>query len=246
MKISNKLLYREFLSRENEIMRAPYNPELEFYNAIRDGDIKKVRDFCKEPFSEKTGLGILSNNSLQNMKYHFAITAALIARYCIEGGMEFNGSYTLSDYYILSADQCTSLQELSDLHRSMCMNYTKRMQDMRKQKIRSKQVLQCIEYIYEHLFERITVDVLAAQAKLSPAYLSRLFKKETGVCINAYIQSRKLETAQNMLQYSDYSVSEISAILAYPSHSYFTEVFHRKTGMTPSQYRAAFYRKMKV
>lgn len=36
----------------------------------------------------KKGLGILSDSPLQNLKYHFAITAALLARYCIEGGME--------------------------------------------------------------------------------------------------------------------------------------------------------------
>ena len=62
--------------------------------------------------------------------------------------------------------------------------------------------------------------------------------------ISDYIQSKKLETSQNMLRYSDYSISEIAAILAYPSHSYFTEVFRKETGLTPSQYRDVHFRKL--
>lgn len=237
MPLDQELFYKEYIQRENIIVRAPYDPELEFYIAIQSGNIQKVQHLCKEPLSEKAGLGTLSQNPLQNIKFHFVITAALIARYCMEGGMELSASYTLSDFYILKADSASSIEEISILHQTMCLDYAKRMKNLRKKKITSKPIAECIDYIYDHLHTRITVDTLAKHVKLSNSYLSRLFKSETGMPISKYISLRKIETAQNMLIYSDYSIAEISTTLAFPSQSYFTEIFRKQTGLTPNQYR---------
>lgn len=244
MQITNHLLYREFLDRESEIPRAPYTPELEFYSAVQAGDTKKIQLFYQESFSEKAGLGTLSNDFLQSLKYHFAITAALVSRYCIEGGMDFHTAYNLSDYYILTADQCTSPQALSKLHYTMCMDYTQKMYDFNHRMVYSKHITDCIDYIYEHLHTRITVKTLAEYLHISQSHLSRLFKQEVGIPVSAYIQNKKIRTAQSMLQYSDYSVSDIAAILSYPSHSYFTEIFRKTTGTAPLQYRTSHYRKL--
>ena len=245
-KINSPQLYREFLHREEEEARAPYMPELDFYSAIKNGDMDKVMYYCKEPLDQKEGLGILSENALQNIKYHFVITAAMITRYCIEGGMDFAAAYNLSDYYIMKADKCLTVREVSDLNTKMCMDYTKKMQMQRKQKVFSRHVSECVDYIYDHLHTRITVCVLAEHVQLSQAYLSRVFKQEMGMSISEYIQFKKLETAKRMLSYSDYSVAEIAAILAFPSHSYFTEVFHKSEGMTPLKYRAIYYRRLEL
>lgn len=100
MNIPQELLYQQYVRRELETYRAPYDPELEFYSYVRQGNTEKVKELCRESFQEKKGLGILSDSPLQNLKYHFAITAAMLARYCIEGGMEVTEAYDLSDYYI--------------------------------------------------------------------------------------------------------------------------------------------------
>ena len=78
-----KISYQEFLHREYELLHAPLAPEMDFYETIRSGDIKKTRSLLSEPFHEKKGLGILSSNPLSNLKYHLTITIALVARFCI-------------------------------------------------------------------------------------------------------------------------------------------------------------------
>lgn len=246
MDIKKELFYKEFIQREHNILRAPYNPELEFYSIIKSGNISKIRSLCQERLLDKPGLGTLSDNSLQNMKYHFVITIALVARYCIEGGMELSTAYSLSDFYIQKADRCKTPEEVSDLHPIMCEDYTKRMRNLRKQKICSKHIADCIDYIYDHLHTRITIHDLSGYVNLNPSYLSRLFKKETGMTVSAYIQNKKIETAQNMLIYSDYTLSQISSTLAFPSQSYFTEIFHKRTGMTPTKYRALYFRNTEI
>ena len=166
----------------------------------------------------------------------------MLARYCIEGGMEVTEAYDLSDYYIHKADLMKSKKEISALHPQMCLDYTTRMEKLHRNHACSRPVTQCLEYIYDHLHNRITVPMLAAHAGISPSYLSHLFAKEMGISVSSYIQSKKIETAQNMLCHSDYAISVISTTLAFPSQSYFTSVFREKTGKTPTQYRAEHFR----
>lgn len=246
MDIKKELLYKEFVQKESDFIRAPYNPELEFYTCIKEGNIEKIKTLCAEPLCEKKGLGQLCDDPLQNIKYHFVITAALAARYCIEGGLDMSKTYSVSDFYIHKADACTNIKDVSDLHNIMCLDYTVRMNRLSTAKICSQPVVKCIDYICDKLHTRITVEDLATHTGLNPTYLSKLFKKETGQTISGYIQDKKIETASNMLIYSELPPSQIASILAFPSQSYFTEVFRKKTGLTPRKYRINNFRSTKI
>lgn len=239
--LKKEFVYQEYIRQEENILRAPYNPELEFYSIIKSGDIEKTKELCSVPFGTKEGLGILSDNQLQNIKYHFVITIALLARYCIDGGLDISTSFSVSDFFIKKVDKATSVEEIDKLHTSACLDYANRMKNLRKKKITSMPVAKCIDYILEHLHTKITLTELADYVSLNPSYLSRLFKKETGKTVNEYIRMTKIETAKNMLIYSDYSPSSIATILAFPDQSYFTEVFHKYTGLTPSKYKSEHF-----
>jgi YesN/AraC family two-component response regulator len=246
MNTDQELSLREFVMREDNSFHAPYSPEFAFYIAVKNGEVDQVAKMCESAFSDKNGFGKLSDNILQNLKYHFAITAALIARYCIEGGMEHEAAYSLSDLYIQKADKCSSIAQISKLHAIMSADYAQRMKNIRKMKLCSKQVVKCIDYIYDNLHKRILVSDLADYVKLNPSYLSKLFKQETGATITEYIQSRKIETAQNLLKYTDYQPSYVATILAFPSQSYFIDVFKKRVGMTPRQYQETCFRKIEI
>ena len=242
MNTDKELSYREFILRENHAFHAPFNPEFAFYIAVKNGEVDKVSQLCKDEFSNKNGLGKLSDNPLQNMKYHMVVTTALIARYCIEGGMEHEAAYSLSDVYIQKTDKCTSIMQISQLHTAMSTDYAQRMRNLQKNRIYSKQIVKCIEYIYNNLHKRILISELAQHAGLHPSYPSKLFRKETGITVTEYIQIRKVETAKSMLKYSNYLPSSIASILAFPNQSYFIEVFKKKTGMTPKKYQGTCFR----
>jgi len=246
MNIKKELAFQEFVRRESNLVRAPYTPEQEFYSVIKSGNTTKVKELCQESLLSKKGFGTLSLNSLQNIKYHFAITAALVARYCLEGGMELSTAYGLSDFYIQKADSCTKPQDIASLHTVMCLDYAKRMKNLRKSKVTSRHISACIDYIWDNLHTRITIETLASLVDLNSSYLSRLFKKEVGMTVSQYIQDKKIETAQNMLIYSDHTPSHISSVLAFPNQSYFTEIFHKKTGMTPLKYRNLNFRNTEI
>jgi YesN/AraC family two-component response regulator len=238
MKIEKEQIYHQYLQREKEFIRAPYQSEFEFYAAVRSGDVARVKELCEENFEGKQeGWGLLSTNPLQNLKYHFAITVAMIARQCIEGGMELSDSYSLSDFYIRKADESKKASDITDLHKTMCVDYAKKMRALRKKMITSMPVARAVDYIYDHLHTQITLEELADYVKLNPAYFSRLFKKEMGIPVSTYIRRQKVETAKNMLAYSEFQVSQIAQILAFPSQSYFAEIFKKETGFTPMEYK---------
>ena len=238
MKIEKELIYHQYLQREKEFVRAGFQPEFEFYAAVKSGDVARVKELCEENFEGKQeGWGLLSTNPLQNLKYHFAITVAMIARQCIEGGMELSDSYSLSDFYIRKADESKKASDITDLHKVMCVDYAQKMRALRKKRITSMPVAKAIDYIYDHLHTHITLEELADYVGLNSSYFSRLFKEEMGVSVSVYIRQKKIETARNMLIFSEFQVSQIAQILAFPSQSYFAEIFKKETGYTPMEYR---------
>lgn len=232
------------IAYESCVIHAPYSPEIAFYTAVRDGDVKKVAKLCECDFVSKKGFGELSDNPLRNAVYHFIISVALVARYCIDGGMGHEAAYELSDFYIQQADRCTAVPQISQLHDRMATDYVQRMSVLKKNQIFSKPVAECMDYIYANLYTRITLTMLADYVRLNPSYLSRLFKKTTGVTVSFYIRQKKMEEARNLLRFTDDSIAQIASALAFPTQSYFIEVFQKQEGMTPKKYRSLTFRKI--
>lgn len=235
--MNKEMTIKEMLLLETAELHAPYSPEFDFYFAVKSGDIERVTELCKTEFTEKSGLGKLSDDPLQSMRYHFAITAAMLARYAIEAGLEHESAYGISDLYVQKCDKVCTLSELSRLHRGMSMDFVKRMSALRKSRIFSKQMVLCVNYIFENLHRKITVSELARHTGLNPSYLSRFFKNETGVSVSDYVITKKIAAAKSMLKYTDLPISEIAEMLAFSSQSHFTKTFRALEDITPKKYR---------
>lgn len=235
--LSDKL----FMQREENLFHLPYEREIDFYETVQQGDVNKLEKIFL-PLKSKQ-LGHLSDNNLRNLKYHLTITIALITRFCIEGGLPPETAYTLSDLYIYEMDNCTTEEQISDLHKKAVMDFAGRMKNLKKETVMSRPIIHTIDYIYEHLHEKIKLDEIANAVSLNKTYLCKLFKKETGQTLNTYISKLKIEAAANMLAYSDYSVPAISNYFSFSSHSHFIKVFKQYKGITPKEYKNTYYRK---
>ena len=134
------------------------------------------------------------------------------------------------------------MDEIKALHKEMFTFYTEEVASLDKKSVFSKPVALCLDYIYEHLHEPIRIGDLADKVGLTQNYLSTLFKKETGRTVSEYVFAKRMEAAENMLRFSDYSSTEIGTILAFSSKSHFIRAFKRYTGYTPRQYRNHFFR----
>lgn len=235
-----ELTYKAFLNREYEFRHSPFEKEFEFYDCVKNGNTEGVEQLMTPLGS--SGSGMLSQDPLRNLKYHFIVTIALITRFCVEGGMEMETAYTLSDLYILKADRCSCEKDIHALHREAVLEFTRQMNRLAHGNVYSKPVIMTMDYIYDNLHSKISERDIAEYVSLSPSYISRLFKKEVGVNICTYIAVKRVETAQNMLKYSDYSPVDIGNYLAFTSHSHFISVFRKYTGMTPKEFRKKYFR----
>lgn len=243
MSLRTEWFQEELQKSEESLSHRPLEEEYSFYQAVCSGDLDYVQKNCQEnTFTNPEGMGILSTNPLTNIKYHFVVTVSMITRRCVEGGMELEQAFRLSDFYILKMDACTSIEAISKLHKEMALDYTRKMLLVKKSSVLSKPIVQCMDYIYSHINRRITVEELAEHADLSPSYLSRLFKKELNISISDYICEMKIEKAQHLLKYSNYSLIEITNYLAFSSQSHFIQTFKKVIGVTPKKYRDHYYR----
>lgn len=92
-------------------------------------------------------------------------------------------------------------------------------------------------YVLNNLGKNITREDVARHVCLSPEYLSKVFKKETGMTLSEYILQAKIDAAKARLASSRESISTIAANLGYNNFSLFTKQFRDQVGMTPSAYR---------
>lgn len=97
-------------------------------------------------------------------------------------------------------------------------------------------VLQRVEaYVRQHICERIHAEDIASAVYLSPAYLGRIFKRESGMNLNAYINEQKIEySKQELLRRRD--VNAVADALNFSTPSYFISLFKAHVGMTPKQF----------
>ncbi len=229
-----------FKNREYMITHLPYEREMEFYQSVKTGNINEAKRLFK-PLGG-SGYGMLSDDPLRNLKYHLVVTIAFITRYCMEGGMEMETAYNLSDIYILRVDRCVSEDEIHAIHKEVVRDFTSRMHAIVKKGLFSKPILICLDIIYDNLHNKITLNDLAEKVGLSAPYLSKLFHREVGCTVSQYISRKRVEAAENLLKYSDYSCIEIANYLCFNSESYFIQVFKAITKLTPKAYRDKYFR----
>lgn len=94
-------------------------------------------------------------------------------------------------------------------------------------------------FIDNHLKE-VTRESIAAHVYLNSAYLSRLFKKETGQSLVDYIIQAKINRAKMMLTESNIRISDICEELGYDNFSHFGKIFKKSAGITPQEYRKRY------
>jgi AraC-like DNA-binding protein len=78
---------------------------------------------------------------------------------------------------------------------------------------------------------------LAAEFRLSPAYLQRLFKNETGIRMGEWLSEQRLQRAAYLLSNSYLSIKEITHVIGYEHTSSFIRAFERRFRQAPARYR---------
>lgn len=98
-------------------------------------------------------------------------------------------------------------------------------------------VLKIIEFMESRLYGKFTMDELSQELSFGKTYISRCFAKACNCSVMDYFTNMKVNEAKRMIRESKYNFFEISEILMFSNSHYFSTVFKKATGMTPTQYK---------
>lgn len=227
-----------FQNQENATPHTPYREELALLRCVRDGDV--VRLAATYRALPETRYGKMSAERVRRLFYGCIANTTLVTRYAIEGGMDEEEAFSLSDIYIRRMERCADEAALHALNEEMALDFTRRVAAAKTRAAAySPVVLRCMDCIHSRRHEKITLAALAEESHVSVKYLSARFRTETGRTITEYALEKKIEEAKSLLAYSDRSISEIANDLSFCSQSHFTAAFRKAAGLTPAAFRRA-------
>lgn len=217
-----------------DIYHHTYQEEVKTMDYIRDGNLEEVVGAVELLASTA---GKLSENEIRNERNLGICSITLATRAAIEGGAAPAKAYKLSDLYINKIDQCKRMTEIFEYRKRSLYDFAKLVVEEREKRANSRYTEQCKEYIRKYYHQKICIPDIAEALGVSESHLSRIFKKETGESIQKYSMHMRIERAENLLKYSEASLTEISEYLCFSSQSHFGKVFKVYKNMTPKQYR---------
>ncbi len=109
-----------------------------------------------------------------------------------------------------------------------------------KTNLMDKRIENAVTHIEKHFTENVSVEQLAKLSNMSIAHFHKCFKAQVGCSAITYKHNLCIRKAQILLTESDLSIEEISGIVGFNSSIYFREIFKKKTGTSPNEYRKAF------
>ncbi|OKP80491.1 hypothetical protein A3844_27370 [Paenibacillus helianthi] len=221
--------------RESLEFHGLFEIEKQLLRSIRNGD--KTAFYNMSLSSNYDGPGILSNyDQLRKIKNLGIQVVALAARAAIEGGLYPEIAYTISDLHLQYIEELHDYRAVANAIGDALIDFVDRVAKSKRKHL-SRSIATCQEYIFNHLYENISLSVLSDKVGLQENYLSQLFKKETGVTITQFIQQEKVEEAKKLLELTAEPITAIAVKLNFYDQNHFIKIFKRYTGLTPKKYR---------
>lgn len=110
------------------------------------------------------------------------------------------------------------------------------IEEMQRQKA-ANIITKVKELVAQNYADDASLETVASQVFISPCYLSVIFKKETNMTFKNYLIQTRIDKAKELLESTDMKIYEIAESVGYTDTRYFSELFQRVCGKTPSQYR---------
>lgn len=142
----------------------------------------------------------------------------------------------------LNDDKDANILETTPAYWLDLKNWALQITDLLVKELREERAAQSLvekiqNYIRSNYDKKITREDIADYLGFNCEYLSRLFKKETGILLSDYILTHKMNRAKELLLHTKTTVSDISIQVGYDNFSNFTRLFKKLEGVTPSEFR---------
>ncbi|MBE1445239.1 AraC family transcriptional regulator [Paenibacillus sp. OAS669] len=238
---SPRLSQAELLKRQSdesfvELIELRYQIEKEMMRAVEKGDQSELKRITKQvnnlfDFSER-----FPNQPVRALKNAMVVLNTLLRIAAERGHVQPIFLHRISEKFSKQIERLDTIDSLSALWSTMAGEYCELV---RRRSIAgySPAVQKAAEHIATRFNRPLNMQELAALCEVHPAHLSRQFKKETGLTLTDFQQKRRMEEAKLLLKSEHVSVGWIAGYVGYEDSGYFTRIFKKLEGMSPSQYR---------
>ncbi len=210
----------------------PHELEKELFDAVEKGDQEQTRELSANFLAWMEKYAPDLNNVVRLKAMEFVLWAEHLAY--SQGGMMYR--FGDREGYL---DMLTSFQGYKELE----VWFVKKMEDASrhiamKQKEKTDTVVEKAKaYIADNFSRELSLEEMAKEVGISPYYLSKLFKEAEGVNYIDYVTGLRMEYAKEQLRESEKSIKEICHESGYGDPNYFSRIFKKWTGFTPTEFR---------
>ncbi len=223
--------FKKIETRSNRVYALEKEQELvtKVRNGDWDGTYRVFNELLADILQKYPG-------NLQEIKTRALELLVVMSRAAVEGGASLKKLLSLNSRYM---DEMMRLENIEDLCLWL-LKITQKFVDSvgEGDEIKNLQVIQkAAEYMKNNFTEKLTIDDISQAVYLSPCYLSKIFKQELGCTIMEFLTKIRIEEAKKLLKNPKYNIMQVANEIGFEDPSYFTKVFKRSEGVTPSQYK---------
>ncbi|QNO14027.1 response regulator [Alkalicella caledoniensis] len=209
----------------------PIHKEKLYLDKLSTGDLKGVLEIFEELF-----LWLTANNPNDVNKIKSKLIELIIISQRTVNRDVQDDSLLDSEFLI----QLLSIDDPNEIKLNY-MNYLKNLLvnvEEKKSKKLNGFIIKALEYIDENYQHNLTLDDVAKEISMSYHHFSKFFKESTGKNFVDYITELRIEKAKMVLKDKNANVKEACYEVGYTDPNYFSKLFKKATGMTPTEYRA--------
>lgn len=236
--LAEELPRPEDVVQEMKVIERRYRYENELMDTVTQGLTRKGSMMISQLNS--LTLEQRTPDALRNMKNYCIIMNTLLRKAAEEGGVHPIYLHQTSSEYARRIELLPNIGAVSELMNSMYYAYC-RLVNRHATEHYSLPVQRAIAYIDTDLTADLSLRALAQAQKLSPGYLSTIFKNETGSTVTEYVNTRRVRQAIRLLNSTHLQIQTIARLCGIPDVNYFSKVFKKITGKSPMEYRKSVH-----
>lgn len=221
-----------FLNRKLEVLTDLSLPDMSAWLAMLDRcESKKVLDEITkyiEKLSDETDLNAYAMHQLQ----HYFMN--LIFTFTKGKGLELHKLFS-DDQSVEYFEQAT--RSVNGMIQWISHSINKSVDYVIEIEKSRTNIGKVISYIDQNIDKELSCEDIANHVFLNPIYLTRIFKKETGLSLSEYLLQQRLKLARDLLSKTNMPVSAVAAHVGYSNFSHFSRMFRKYTGLSPVDFR---------